>query len=53
MLLPTHRPSVWLRAEILPEFLEVNLGKVHVVLIPVLMFIRRHDYTTPSAPAAE
>lgn len=38
---------------ILPEFLEVDYGDVHAFPIPVLMFMGRHDYTTPSQPTAD
>jgi len=38
---------------ILPEFLGVDFTKVTSFPIPVLMFMGRHDYTTPSAPTAE
>lgn len=37
---------------ILPEFLRVDLTGVHAFPIPVVMFMGRHDYTTPSAPTA-
>lgn len=35
---------------ILPEFLAVDYSQVHDFPIPVLMFMGRHDYTTPSEP---
>ncbi|SJZ73376.1 alpha/beta fold hydrolase [Novilysobacter spongiicola] len=38
---------------ILPEFLEVDFTGVDRFPIPVVMFMGRHDYTTPSAPTAE
>lgn len=37
---------------VLPEFLAVDFNTVHAFPIPVLMFMGRHDYTTPSAPTA-
>lgn len=37
---------------ILPEFLQVDFKSVHEFPIPVVMFMGRHDYTTPSAPTA-
>lgn len=37
---------------ILPEFLGVDYTGVHAFPIPVLMFMGRHDFTTPSAPTA-
>ncbi|TCM43500.1 alpha/beta fold hydrolase [Kribbella sp. VKM Ac-2568] len=39
-------------AKILPEFLDVDFTGVLEFPIPVLMFMGRHDYTTPSAPTA-
>jgi pimeloyl-ACP methyl ester carboxylesterase len=38
--------------KILPEFLEVDFTGVKTFPIPVLMFMGRHDYTTPSIPTA-
>lgn len=35
---------------ILPEFLSVDFKQVKAFPIPVLMFMGRHDYTTPSVP---
>jgi pimeloyl-ACP methyl ester carboxylesterase len=35
---------------VLPEFLAVDFSGVKRFPIPVLMFIGRHDYTTPAAP---
>ena len=35
---------------ILPEFLAVDYSQVRAFPIPVVMFMGRHDYTTPSAP---
>jgi pimeloyl-ACP methyl ester carboxylesterase len=35
---------------VLPEFLTVDLSGVKRFPIPVLMFLGRHDYTTPAAP---
>lgn len=37
---------------ILPEFLQVDYKQVDKFPIPVVMFMGRHDYTTPSAPTA-
>ena len=39
--------------KILPEFLDVDFTPVKRFPIPVLMFMGRHDYTTPSQPTAE
>src|SRR3546814_14969411 len=38
---------------ILPEFLEVAYKPVREFPIPVVMFMGRHDYTTPSQPTAD
>lgn len=38
---------------ILPEFMGVDYTTVERFPIPVLMFMGRHDYTTPSQPTAE
>ncbi len=38
---------------VLPEFLEVDLKPVVKFPIPVIMFMGRHDYTTPSQPTEE
>jgi pimeloyl-ACP methyl ester carboxylesterase len=37
---------------ILPQFLEVDFKPIRSVPIPLVMFMGRHDYTTPSAPTA-
>lgn len=39
-------------AKILPEFLAVDFTGVLEFPIPVLMFMGRHDFTTPSVPTA-
>lgn len=44
--------NVFTLGRILPEFLAVDLKAIHQFPIPVLMFMGRHDYTTPSAPTA-
>ncbi len=44
--------NVFTLGKILPEFLQVNFDDVHKFPIPVVMFMGRHDYTTPSAPTA-
>jgi pimeloyl-ACP methyl ester carboxylesterase len=38
---------------ILPEFLAVDYSGVREFPIPVVMFMGRHDYTTPSEPTAQ
>jgi pimeloyl-ACP methyl ester carboxylesterase len=38
---------------VLPEFLQVDFDGVRRFPIPVVMFMGRHDYTTPSGPTAQ
>lgn len=38
---------------LLPEFVQVDYSQVRSFPIPVVMFMGRHDYTTPSAPTAQ
>lgn len=45
--------SVFTLGRILDEFLQVDLDRVREFPIPVVMFMGRHDYTTPSEPTAE
>ena len=42
--------SLFTLGRILPEFLEVDFKPVKTFPIPVVMFMGRHDYTTPSQP---
>jgi pimeloyl-ACP methyl ester carboxylesterase len=44
--------SLFTLERVLPEFLEVDFSGVTTFPIPVIMFMGRHDYTTPSAPTA-
>jgi pimeloyl-ACP methyl ester carboxylesterase len=44
---------VFTLGRILPEFLNVDFLPVRSFPIPVVMFMGRHDYTTPSAPTAQ
>lgn len=44
--------SVYTLDKVLDEFLQVDLSTVREFPIPVLMFLGRHDYTTPSEPTA-
>jgi pimeloyl-ACP methyl ester carboxylesterase len=39
--------------KILPEFLNVDYTGIKAFPIPVIMFMGRHDYTTPSQPTAD
>jgi pimeloyl-ACP methyl ester carboxylesterase len=45
--------NVFTLGRVLPEFLAVDQRGVRRFPIPVLMFMGRHDYTTPSAPTEE
>lgn len=38
---------------ILPEFVQVDFSTVDRFPIPVVMFLGRHDYTTPTAPTVD
>lgn len=44
--------SIFTLGRVLPEFLQVDYKNVHAFPIPVIMFMGRHDYTTPSEPTA-
>lgn len=46
------RGNVFTLGRILPEFLDVDFKPVRAFPIPVVMFMGRHDYTTPSEPTA-
>jgi pimeloyl-ACP methyl ester carboxylesterase len=45
--------NVFSLGRLLPEFLEVDFKPVRDFQIPVVMFMGRHDYTTPSQPTAQ
>lgn len=45
--------NVFTLSRLLDEFLEVDFSAVDEFPIPVVMLMGRHDYTTPSEPAAE
>ena len=45
--------SLFTLEKILPEFLELDFTQVKEFPIPVVMFMGRHDYTTPSQPTSE
>jgi len=47
------RGSLATLGRVLPEFLDVDFRGVTRFPIPVVMFLGRHDYTTPSVPTAE
>lgn len=47
-----NQGSVYSLGRLLPEFLQVDFSGVREFPIPVVMFMGRHDYTTPSAPTA-
>ena len=38
---------------LLPEFVQVDFSQVKTFPIPVLMFLGRHDYTTPTQPTVD
>ena len=42
--------SLYTLGRLLPEFLRVDFTAVRSFPIPVIMFMGRHDYTTPTAP---
>lgn len=44
--------SVYTLDKVLDEFLQVDLASVREFPIPVVMFLGRHDFTTPSGPTA-
>lgn len=44
--------SVYTLGKVLDEFLRVDLSGVREFPVPVVMFLGRHDYTTPSGPTA-
>lgn len=44
--------NVFTLGRVLDEMLRVDFTSVHEFPIPVLMFLGRHDYTTPTAPVA-
>ncbi|WP_036207117.1 alpha/beta hydrolase [Novilysobacter arseniciresistens] len=45
--------NVFTLGRLLDAFLQVDMSGVDEFPIPVVMFLGRHDYTTPSAPTAE
>ncbi|MEO5623908.1 MAG: alpha/beta hydrolase [Dokdonella sp.] len=45
--------SLFTLGRVLPEFLAVDFTPIRSFPIPVLMFMGRNDYTTPSAPTAK
>lgn len=45
--------NVFTLGRVLPQFLDVDYKDVREFPIPVVMFMGRHDYTTPSQPTAE
>jgi pimeloyl-ACP methyl ester carboxylesterase len=44
--------SLFTLGRVLPEFLNVDFKSVRSFPIPVVMFMGRHDYTTPSEPTS-
>jgi pimeloyl-ACP methyl ester carboxylesterase len=47
-----NKGNMFTLGRILPEFLEVDFTHVHSFPIPVVMFMGRHDYTTPAMPTS-
>jgi len=45
--------SVFSLGRLLPEFLTVDFKNVRSFPIPIVMFLGRHDYTTPAQPTAD
>ena len=45
--------SLFTLEKILPEFLDIDFTTVRKFPVPVIMFMGRHDYTTPSLPTAD
>jgi pimeloyl-ACP methyl ester carboxylesterase len=48
-----HQGSEFTLGKLLPEFLNVDFTDVQTFPIPVIMFMGRHGYTTPSEPTAQ
>ncbi|WP_408950176.1 alpha/beta fold hydrolase [Lysobacter sp. Hz 25] len=48
-----NRGNEFSLGRVLPEFVTVDFSKVREFPIPVVMFMGRHDYTTPSQPTAD
>lgn len=48
-----NQGSLFTLDRVLAEFLQADFKTVRRFPIPVVMFMGRHDYTTPSAPTAE
>ncbi len=51
--LAVDQGNLFTLGKILPEFLNVDFTGVRTFPIPVVMFMGRHDYTTPSEPTAK
>lgn len=47
-----NKGNVFTLGRVLPEFLDVDFKPITKFPIPVVMFMGRHDYTTPSEPTA-
>jgi pimeloyl-ACP methyl ester carboxylesterase len=45
--------SLFSLGRLLPEFLTIDFKNVHSFPIPIVMFLGRHDYTTPAQPTAD
>lgn len=45
--------SLFTLGRLLPEFVKVDFSQVKTFPIPVVMFLGRHDYTTPTQPTVD
>lgn len=45
--------SLFTLGRLLPEFVQVDFSDLRRLPLPVVMFLGRHDYTTPTAPTVE
>jgi pimeloyl-ACP methyl ester carboxylesterase len=45
--------SMFSLGRLLPEFVNIDFKNVHSLAVPVVMFLGRHDYTTPGQPTAD
>ena len=45
--------SLFTLGRVLPEFVQVDFSQVKTFPIPVVMFLGRHDYTTPTQPTVD
>lgn len=48
-----NQGSLFTLEKVIDEFLAVDFKPINEMSVPVIMFMGRHDYTTPSQPTAE